>query len=153
MTDQSAVIEIRKVELNELANVLSLIDEFDRLRSKPPTQMKLVDIYQSITSMGGCVVGAFKSDDLVGTCTVNVCANLSWSGRPYAIIENVIVTLGYRGKGVGKELLSFAVNQAKDAGCYKVALMTGSRRAETLKFYESAGFEQSKTGFQIRFDS
>lgn len=39
---------------------------------------------------------------------------------------------------------------AWEAGCYKVMLMTGSKRPETLRFYADAGFEQSKTGFQIR---
>ncbi|MFM7304986.1 MAG: GNAT family N-acetyltransferase, partial [Alphaproteobacteria bacterium] len=32
----------------------------------------------------------------------------------------------------------------------KVMLMTGSRQPSTLKFYENAGFEQTKTGFQMR---
>jgi hypothetical protein len=31
-----------------------------------------------------------------------------------------------------------------------VMLMTGSKRPSTLAFYASAGFEQSKTGFQVR---
>lgn len=29
-------------------------------------------------------------------------------------------------------------------------LMTGSKNPATLAFYERAGFEQTKTGFQIR---
>jgi hypothetical protein len=29
-------------------------------------------------------------------------------------------------------------------------LMTGSKQPSTLRFYESAGFEQTKTGFQMR---
>jgi hypothetical protein len=29
-------------------------------------------------------------------------------------------------------------------------LLTGSKNPATLSFYEGAGFEQSKTGFQIR---
>jgi hypothetical protein len=29
-------------------------------------------------------------------------------------------------------------------------LMTGSKKPSTLAFYASAGFEQSKTGFQVR---
>jgi len=29
-------------------------------------------------------------------------------------------------------------------------LMTGSKKASTIAFYEAAGFEQIKTGFQIR---
>jgi hypothetical protein len=43
-----------------------------------------------------------------------------------------------------------AVTAAWQVDCYKVMLMTGSKRTSTLAFYTSAGFEQNKTGFQIR---
>jgi len=89
---------------------------------------------------------AFDGERLVGTCTLNVCPNLSWSGRPYAIIENVIVTEKMRSKGIDKIFLKEAQNEAKKIDCYKVALMAGSKRVETHKFYESAGFVDNKTG-------
>jgi GNAT superfamily N-acetyltransferase len=90
---------------------------------------------------------------IVGTCTLNICPNFSWSGRPYAIIENVIVTKEFRNQGVGKALLAHASKLAESKGCYKVALMTDSKEPATLKFYESAGFEGSKQGFQRRFNA
>jgi GNAT superfamily N-acetyltransferase len=51
---------------------------------------------------------------------------------------------------LGTAVLHAAIETAWQAGCYKVMLMTGSKQASTLKFYQDAGFEQSKTGFQIR---
>ena len=47
-------------------------------------------------------------------------------------------------------MLAEVARRAWAAGCYKVMLMTGSQRDSTLGFYRAAGFEQSKTGFQIR---
>lgn len=38
------------------------------------------------------------------------------------------------------------------ADCYKVMLMTGRGSAKVHRFYESCGFIQNKTGFQIRND-
>jgi len=112
---------------------------------------RLDDVFLTIKSNGGEVIGAFDGAKLLGTCTLNICANLSWSSRPYGIIENVIVLESKRGLGIGKKLMQFAIELAEQNDCYKVALMTGSKRKSTLRFYESAGFEQSKTGFQIRF--
>jgi GNAT superfamily N-acetyltransferase len=86
----------------------------------------------------------------VATCTLIVIPNLTRGGKPYGLIENVVTHVGYRGRGDGTRLLHAAVAAAWDAGCYKVMLMTGSKQPSTLRFYESAGFEQTKTGFQMR---
>jgi GNAT superfamily N-acetyltransferase len=144
-------MQIREVTKDELNSVLALIDQFNRPISPRPSSDLLQGILESIRLTGGTVVGAFEQEEIVGTCTVNLCANLSWSGRPYAIIENVIVDSNYRRQGVGSALLLFARNFAQNAGCYKVALMTGSKRLETMRFYENAGFVGNKTGFQARF--
>jgi len=137
----------------QLSDVLGLIDQFERDVTARPCEQVLDQIYDQLTSCGGVVLLAGSDGRSVGTCTVNICANLSWGGRPYAIIENVIVAADYRQQGVGKALLEKAIEHARNAGCYKVALMTGSTKESTLRFYENAGFEQSKTGFQIRFNA
>jgi len=144
-------MEIRQVKWDEVENVVELYDEYDRPKAPRPAEEKMHKAFASIVEAGGCVVGAFESGRLIGTCTVNLCANLSWSARPYAIIENVIVSNTFRRHGVGKAVLQYATDFAQKAGCYKVALMTGSKDPATLRFYEAAGFSASKQGFQIRF--
>ena len=146
-------MEIRKVQRQEIDQVLNLFDQFDRPKSQWPSENEFNKIFNSLQDSGGCVVGAFKESELIGTCTINMCPNFSWSGRPYAIIENVIVSKQDRNRGIGKSILTFARKYAEDYGCYKVALMTGSKKESTLRFYESAGFVGNKTGFQARFNA
>ena len=99
---------------------------------------------------GSTVLLGLLHDELVASCTLIVIPNLTRGGKPYALIENVVTDALYRGQGYGTRVLRTAVAAAWDAGCYKVMLMTGSKQPSTLKFYENAGFEQSKTGFQMR---
>ena len=141
------------VPRDDITQVLDLIDQFERPVAPRPSESEIENAFRALTAYGGAVVGVYRGSQLLATCTVNICANLNWSARPYAIIENVIVDREHRGRGIGKKLLSFAVELAQQQQCYKVALMTGSKRDSTLKFYEAAGFEASKTGFQIRFQS
>lgn len=144
-------MDIRPVKADEIDGVLCLIDEYDRPKSPHPSREDARAIYDSIVGSGGCIVGAFGSEGVVGTCTVDLCANLSWGGRPYGMVENVIVSRGYRNQGIGKRLLGFAVDYSRDAGCYKVCLMTGSSDPAVHPFYEGVGFRGDKVGFQVRF--
>lgn len=76
---------------------------------------------------------------------------MSWGGRPYCIIENVIVLESHRNQGIGKKLLSYSEVEAKKLNCYKLIVMTGSKKESTLSFYKSAEFENNKVCFQKRF--
>jgi GNAT superfamily N-acetyltransferase len=88
---------------------------------------------------------------LVSSCTLVIIPNLTRGVRPYGLIENVVTHADHRRTGLGRAVLSAALNAAWEADCYKVMLATGSRREETLRFYEGAGFERGgKTFFQVR---
>ena len=99
---------------------------------------------------GSVVLVGTIGDALVTTCTLVVIPNLTRGGKSYALIENVVTHIDYRGMGFGRTVLGAAVERAWEVGCYKIMLMTGSKKPSTLAFYEAAGFEQSKTGFQVR---
>lgn len=106
------------------------------------TQLKL---YPHSDIFVGCV-----NDQLVASCTLVVVPNLTRGGAPYALIENVVTHADYRRKGYGKGVLHAAIEAAWRAGCYKAMLLTGSKEPGVLAFYGDVGFEQSKTGFQVR---
>jgi len=92
-----------------------------------------------------------SSGQLIATCTLIIVPNLTRSARPYALIENVVTHADHRRKGVGTALLKAALDMAWSQGCYKVMLMTSSRKEETLRFYEQAGFARGlKTAFLAR---
>ncbi|WP_325034751.1 GNAT family N-acetyltransferase [Nostoc sp. 'Lobaria pulmonaria (5183) cyanobiont'] len=85
---------------------------------------------------------------LVATCNLTIVPNLTRGARPYGIIENVVTHLDYRQQGFGRQVLDYALALALQQHCYKVMLLSGSKREETLNFYENAGFKRGlKTGF------
>ena len=54
----------------------------------------------------------------------------------------------YRGNGYATECLNYAKALAEKANCFKMMLLTGSKKETTLKFYERAGYNSSdKTAF------
>jgi len=99
---------------------------------------------------GSALLVGIIDDVPVTTCTLIVVPNLTRQATPYALIENVATASERQGRGYGTAILSEASCRAFDHGCYKVMLLTGSKDPSTLRFYKKAGFEQSKTGFQMR---
>ena len=85
---------------------------------------------------------------IVSSCVCVIIPNLTRGIRPYAFIENVVTHLNYRGKGYATECLIYAKSISEQNNCYKMMLLTGSKKESTLKFYESAGYNSSdKTAF------
>ena len=87
-------------------------------------------------------------DKIVSSCVCVIIPNLTRNSRPYAFVENVVTHEDYRGKGYAGECLNYAREIAEKENCYKMMLLTGSKKAETLRFYEKAGYNSSdKTAF------
>ena len=145
---RSIGVEIRPLPAKDLPIAMGLIYEFELPELKKLRENDVRSIYSKIIAAGGAVFGAYRGSKLIGTCTLNICANLSWSGRPYGIVENIIVTSSERGKGVSKSLLLFARRMAESKNCYKVLLMTKQEEAETVSFYRSAGFSNDEVDYQ-----
>lgn len=85
---------------------------------------------------------------IVSSVTLVVIQNLTHGARPYSLIENVVTRADFRGRGHASALMARAADIAREAGCYKIMLMTGSKEEGTLGFYERCGFNRNdKTGF------
>ena len=85
---------------------------------------------------------------IVSTCTLAIIPNLTRDARPYGIIENVFTRPDFYKQGIATALLKKTLAEAGAADCYKVMLLTGSKKEETLRFYEKVGFRRgAKTGF------
>jgi GNAT superfamily N-acetyltransferase len=92
--------------------------------------------------------GAESDGELISSCHLVITPNLTRGCSPYGTIENVVCRKEYRGRGIGKGILRYALNVAWAFGCYKVMLMTGSKNEWMYKFYENAGFKRDiKTAF------
>jgi GNAT superfamily N-acetyltransferase len=97
-----------------------------------------------------CIVASIRGA-LVASCCLAVIPNLTRGGRSYALIENVVTDSNYRRRGIGRAVLNDALRRAWQAGCYKAMLLTGSKRPEVHRFYETNGFRSDdKTGFVAR---
>lgn len=86
-------------------------------------------------------------DSVIGCATILIEDKIIHNGGRVGHIEDVVVGDNHRGKGIGKLLIEYCSNIAKEAGCYKVILDCNTNN---VKFYENCGFTRS--GVCMRLD-
>ena len=65
------------------------------------------------------------------------------------LIDELIVAKSYRGKGVGKQLLSSAVEKSRQLGCCEVEVSTEKTNIKAREFYKQYGFTERGVLFEI----
>lgn len=88
------------------------------------------------------------NDEVVGTADVVVVPNLTHGGRPWAVVENVVVDEARRQQGIGRALLDEIDAITEAAGCYMVQLLSLDHRRDAHAFYESLGYAPVARGFR-----
>lgn len=148
----SETMSLREAGPDDLPKLLEL---YQALNPSDPqlTAQEASTVFAAMLGQPGLTVFfAMEDHEPVATATLLVIPNLTRAARPYAFIENVVTLETRRGRGYGRAVMRHAIETAFAANCYKVMLLTGRQRPEVHAFYESCGFIQNKTGFQIRRD-
>ncbi len=139
------VREIKFDELNSLLELYLYLHE----SSIPKETEHLKETWNDIMNDSNHHIIVNEIDGkVVSSCVCVIIPNLTRGVRPYAFVENVVTHLDYRGKGYAADCLQYAKDIAEKNNCYKMMLLTGSKKESTLKFYENAGYNCSdKTAF------
>lgn len=146
---------IREAEQRDLGQLLGLYRELaDGDPARVPSDAGAsLDVFTAIAndrSRHLCV--ATDGAHVVGAAELIVVSNLTHQGRPWAVIENVIVSEAVRGCGAGTALLEHLIDIARDSGCYKVQLHSGKQRVDAHRLYRRVGFGPVAEGFKLYFD-
>ena len=94
---------------------------------------------------------AVAGDKIVGTFALLIMHNLAHLGKKSAIVEDVGVLPEVQGHGVGKIMMQFAMEEAKNQRCYKLVLSSNAKRERAHQFYDSLGFDRHGYSFRVHF--
>ena len=137
--------EIAEKDLDGLLNLYSQLHD-EPVPEKGP---ELLALWKTILAeKRQHIIVAEENGRLVSSCVCTIIPNLTHGQRPYALIENVVTDEAHRNKGLATECLNHAKALAIKENCYKLMLLTGSKKESTHRFYQKAGYNsEDKTAF------
>jgi ribosomal protein S18 acetylase RimI-like enzyme len=88
---------------------------------------------------------------VVGCLQLCILPGLSSQGASRGLIEDVRVASHCRSRGIGEQLVQWAVAQARAKECKLIELFTHHTRVDAQRFYARLGFAPSHVGMTLRF--
>ena len=96
--------------------------------------------YLAVVELGG---------EVVGTLQVTVIPNFGRKGMKRCLVEAVHIRPDLQGRGLGTQMMQWAIDYAREAGCGMVQLTSHHSRPDAHRFYERLGFEDTHAGFKL----
>ena len=146
---------IRQAERSELSSIVRLLADDPlggaRERVAEPLPGEYERAFDAITAdPNNEVAVAIVDDRLAGVLQLTFLPNLTYRGRWRAQVEGVRVARAFRSRGIGRELLEWAIARAREHGCHMVQLTTDKTRPDALAFDAGLGFAASHEGMKLR---
>jgi ribosomal protein S18 acetylase RimI-like enzyme len=88
---------------------------------------------------------------VVGCLQLCILPGLSSQGASRGLIEDVRVAAQCRSRGIGEQMVQWAITEARAKHCKLVELLTHNTRVDAQRFYERLGFQRSHVGMTLRF--
>jgi ribosomal protein S18 acetylase RimI-like enzyme len=128
----------------ELANSIGFLDHTNR--------DIITKNFQTMLSDPNTQILVAESDNkLVGVLSLNIRNSFLHSSKS-ALIDEMIVTEEFRGKGVGKRLINAAIDQSTQLGCCELEVSTQHDNTDAIEFYHRLGFDDRGVLLEIDLD-
>jgi ribosomal protein S18 acetylase RimI-like enzyme len=150
-------VKIRPARSNDVAAIVAMLadDALGRGRERledplPPPYFQAFERVERDPNVQ-LMVAEGEGGEVVGCLQLCILPGLSSQGVSRALIEDVRVASHCRSRGIGEQLVQWAVTEARGKGCKLVELLTHNTRVDAQRFYQRLGFQASHVGMTMRF--
>lgn len=154
MNDKS--VSIRPARREDVAAIVAMLADDHLGRARERLEDPLPAVYYAAFERverdpNLTLVVAESEGRVVGCLQLAVSPGLSSQGGVRGLLEDVRVATDCRSRGIGEQLVQWAVAEAKARGCNLVELLTHQTRTDAQRFYKRLGFAASHVGMTVRF--
>jgi ribosomal protein S18 acetylase RimI-like enzyme len=150
-------VTIRRARRDDVASIVAMLAD-DRLgaareRLDDPLPQAYFRAFEAVDRDPNIQLVVAQDGDgaVVGCLQLCILPGLTSQGASRGLIEDVRVAAPCRSRGIGEQLVQWAVSEARARNCRLVELLTHSTRVDAQRFYERLGFARSHVGMTVRF--
>ena len=147
-------MNVRSATINDLPSIVRMLaDDFlgqQREDVSEPINESYVKAFREIDSdPNNELIVAEIDGNVIGTLQLTFTPSLSYRGSKRCTVESVRIDSSLRGKRIGREIMLWAIEHAKEKGCISMQLTSHSERIDAHRFYEQLGFSKSHVGMKL----
>lgn len=151
MSSAISIVEATETDLPAIGNLLTeLVDAMDdskdidlnKALENCRTLLSDSDSHFLVAKVGGSTVGFVNFTIRKTALQVG----------PSGLIDELIVAKKHRGQGIGRRLVSAAIDRCRQFGCCEIEVSTEKSNTRARDFYKSCGFEEDAVLLEIHLD-
>lgn len=139
--------EVKRIEKEVLGDIIPLLQGLNPKISPSILRKRL----EQMVLQGYECVGAYDGQKLVGIVGLWILTKY-YVGK-HIEPDNVYILPEYQGKGIGKQLMQWVFEYAKDIGCEASELNCYINNKEGNRFWEQLGYEAIGYHYQKKFEA
>ncbi len=132
-------MQIERLKSTDLPRLAELFQQF---WGETSSQDSMRATFERISANPAYILlAARQAGHLAGFAMGVVCEDLYGDGRPFMVVEDLIVDKGQRRQGVGRALMAALEKAAIERHCGQIIFVTEANRTDSIRFYQSLGYD------------
>ncbi|WKA51655.1 GNAT family N-acetyltransferase [Planococcus liqunii] len=150
-------VEFRNAVREDLDRIVEMLADDvlgkERERFEQPLPNFYIQAFEAIEAdPNNELIVACLNGVIVGVQQITFTPYIARQGSWRATIEGVRTAASVRGKGIGRQMISWAIERAKERGCRMVQLTSDKQREDALRFYGQLGFKATHEGMKLQLE-
>ncbi|ETP70494.1 hypothetical protein G159_01725 [Planococcus glaciei CHR43] len=150
-------VEFRNAVREDLDRIVEMLADDvlgkERERFEQPLPNFYIQAFEAIEAdPNNELIVACLNGEIVGVQQITFTPYIVRQGSWRATIEGVRTAASVRGKGIGRQMISWAIERAKERGCRMVQLTSDKQREDALRFYGQLGFKATHEGLKLQLE-
>ena len=133
-------LQVRRATFDDAARIDALYDQLvaDTARCVLPERLQALSEDPRTALLVAEIDG-----QVCATVLVSLCEDAMYGRQPFAVVENIVVDVAARNRGVGAALMREVEAFCAASDCSKIMLLSSVEREDAHRFFERCGFDGS----------